>query len=313
MHLAHCSDLHLLSLEGARVLDFANKRWIGGLNLLMNRSRHHQVAIWQRMVEDFNRGLADHVLVTGDITNVALEGEFRYAREHFDALELGPEQVTVLPGNHDAYIAAGAEHFAEYFEPFFTCDDGWEWDDDDPWPVVRIRGPVAIIALSTSMQTPWFTAYGRVGGKQRGRLGEVLSDPRLAGLLRCVAIHHPPAGPWAESRVRGLRDRRRFGELLADAGAELILHGHEHRDLSSHLDGPDGPVPVRGIQSGTYDAGDAAEPKRARYRLYEILEGGAGARAAVGAELLRVWDPHRGVFTEDPAPLAHPPGDSPAL
>ena len=34
MRIAHCSDLHLLSLAGARALDFVNKRWIGGLNLI---------------------------------------------------------------------------------------------------------------------------------------------------------------------------------------------------------------------------------------------------------------------------------------
>lgn len=309
MHLAHCSDLHLLSLEGARFLDFANKRWIGGLNLLWNRSRHHQAGIWQEMIADFNRGVADHVLVTGDITNVALEGEFRYARALFDELELGPEEVTVIPGNHDAYVARGAVHFAEHFGPFFAADDGWQWDDDDPWPVVRVRGPVAIIALSTSQQTPWFTCYGRLGVKQLGRLREVLEDPRLAGRLRLLAIHHPPAGPWAESRVRGLHDRRRLWEILGDTGAELVLHGHEHRDLTSEIAGPAGAVPVRGIQSGTYDAGDQLADRRARYRIYEVLPGSEGQRASVAGEMLRVWDPERGAFSEDdpllvPSPAA---------
>ena len=29
MRLAHCSDLHLLSHDGARWMELANKRWIG--------------------------------------------------------------------------------------------------------------------------------------------------------------------------------------------------------------------------------------------------------------------------------------------
>src|SRR5689334_21077653 len=99
MRLAHCSDLHLLSLEGARILDFANKRWIGGLNLLTNRGRHYHTAAFEDMVADFARAEVDHVLCTGDITNLALEQEFRYARERFDRIALGPGEVTVIPGN----------------------------------------------------------------------------------------------------------------------------------------------------------------------------------------------------------------------
>ena len=37
MRLAHISDLHVLSLRGVRPLEFANKRIVGGLNLLTGR------------------------------------------------------------------------------------------------------------------------------------------------------------------------------------------------------------------------------------------------------------------------------------
>src|SRR4029079_8177719 len=52
MRLAHCSDLHLLSHEGARWIDLANKRWIGAMNLLSNRSRHYHVEAFDDMVRD---------------------------------------------------------------------------------------------------------------------------------------------------------------------------------------------------------------------------------------------------------------------
>ena len=50
MRLAHCSDLHLLSHDGTRWLELANKRWLGALNLLSNRSRHYHVAAFEAMV-----------------------------------------------------------------------------------------------------------------------------------------------------------------------------------------------------------------------------------------------------------------------
>lgn len=307
MRVAHCSDLHLLSLSGARALHFANKRWIGGLNLLTNRGRHYHAQVFEAMVADFNRSAIDHVLVTGDITNLAFEEEFRFARRLFDTIALGPERVTVLPGNHDAYVAEGAEHFAEYFAPYNEPDAGWAWPESGPfsrWPVVRLRGPLAVVALSTSLTTPWFTAWGRVGTAQLDRLRAALSDPRLEGRFRVVAIHHPPAGERARSVVRGLRDRTAFAEVIANAGAELILHGHEHLDLRAVLPGPGGVlVAVRGIQAGTYEAQKPA--RRARYRIYEIADAPSAAgpgRPPMTGEELRVWDPERLEFVTEVVP-----------
>jgi len=302
MRVAHCSDLHLLSLAGTRMLDFANKRWIGGLNLIANRGRHYHPAVFEAMVADFNRSAIDHVVVTGDITNLAFEEEFRFARRHFDAIELGPAHVTVLPGNHDAYVARGAEYFAEHFEAYHRPDPEWMWPDNERWPVVRVRGDIAVIGVSTSLATPWFTAYGRIGETQLERLRNALLDPRLAGRFRLVAIHHPPAGARARSIVRGLRDRDAFAAVLAEAGAELVIHGHEHLDLREELAGPGGlPIAVRGIQSGTYEAGNLT--RRARYRIYEIGPSPPdGARPALTGDLLRIWDPERARFVPDDTP-----------
>src|SRR4029077_1397233 len=131
MRLAHCSDLHLLSHDGARWLDLANKRWIGAMNLLSNRSRHYHVEAFEDMVRDLNTVGVDHVLCTGDLTNLALRQEFVFARGKFDKLALGPTGVTVIPGNHDAYVAEGVPLFAELFEEFSASDPGWAWTQAD--------------------------------------------------------------------------------------------------------------------------------------------------------------------------------------
>jgi len=296
MRIAHFSDLHLLSLEGARALDFANKRWIGGLNLLTNRGRHYHTSVFESLVADLDQAGIDHAICTGDVTNLALEQEFDFARGLFDRIALGAEQVTVIPGNHDAYVAKGAHYFAGYFSDYFAGDPEWEWPDGDPWPVVRVRGDVAIIGVSTSLTTPWFTAWGRVGARQLDRLRQVLADPRLEGRFRIVAIHHPPAGKWARSRIRGLRDREAVAAVLAETGAELVLHGHEHRDLHHTLPGPgDTAIPVDGVPSGTYEAGRA--DRRARYRIYEI--GPARSRPALLGAQVRVFSPQTGQFVAD--------------
>ncbi|MCG8417509.1 MAG: metallophosphoesterase [Proteobacteria bacterium] len=316
MRIAHCSDLHLLSLQGARILDFANKRWIGRLNLLTNRGRHYHTSAFEAMVADFNASDVDHVICTGDVTNLALEQEFRFARTLFDQIELGPHRVTVIPGNHDAYIAKGNQYFTQYFADYFKADAEWERPadetsarsghraapDDPTWPVVRIRGNVALIGLSTSMQTPWFTAYGRLGTAQLDRLRAVLADRRLASCLRLVAIHHPPVGKSAHNKIRGLRDFAAFARVIAESGAELVIHGHEHRDLRGELPGPNGDiVPVLGVQSGTYEAN---RPERtARYRIFEIAGSADEKRPGVVAHRLRRWNSVDGQFVDD---LAEP-------
>jgi 3',5'-cyclic AMP phosphodiesterase CpdA len=251
------------------------------------------------------------VLCTGDVTNLALRREFEFARARFDRLALGPRGVTVVPGNHDAYVAEGVPLFAELFAEYAACDPGWEGTaaalapDETPadlrWPIVRVRGELALIGTSTSRATPWFTAYGRLGAGQLARLGAVLRDPRLAGKVRVVAIHHPPAGKRAESRIRGLRDHAAFAAVIAEAGADLIVHGHEHRDMTEALPGPAGPVPVRGIASGTYFHN---KPDRvARYRIYE-LDGGR-----VVSETVRVWNRERRAFVTQGPSEGDPGGD----
>jgi 3',5'-cyclic AMP phosphodiesterase CpdA len=296
MRLAHFSDLHLLSSEGVRLLQLANKRWIGAMNLLTNRGRHYHTRAFEDMIVDLNQQRVEHILCTGDITNLAFEKEFAFARERFDRLALGPHNVTVLPGNHDAYVAEGVGLFAAVFADYATTDPGWDWtdadrdgaDDDLHWPIVRVRGELALIGVSTSRATPWFTAYGRVGAGQLARLSRVLADSRVAGKVRVVAIHHPPAGKRAQSRIRGLRDHEAFAAVIQQAGAELVVHGHEHRDMTESLLGPTGSVVVRGVPSGTY-ANDRPE-RTARYRIFEITDG------RIVAETERVWDREQNTF-----------------
>ncbi len=316
MRLAHCSDLHLLSLDGVRKRQFVNKRWIGAMNLLTSRSRHHHTEAFEDMVADLTAVGVDHVVCTGDVTNLAFEQEFRFARGLFERLPHGPDHVTVLPGNHDAYVAEGVGLFGKVFGDYATADPEWRWPDADApdadhpdhapraepdraaWPLVRVRGPLALIGLTTSRQSPWFTAYGRIGAPQLERLRRVLADPRLRDKARVVAIHHPPAGKRARSAIRGLKDHDGFARVIAEAGAELVLHGHEHRDLRELLPTPAGPIEVLGVPSGTYEAN---HPERtARYRIIDIDNG------RIVGQHMRVWHRARRAFERDDATLALP-------
>src|SRR5690606_37515967 len=106
---------------------------------------------------------------------------------------------------------------------------------------------------------------------QLTRLGRVLAALGAEGLSRVVLIHHPVLPGVAKPR-HDLLDLDAFGRVIAEHGAELILHGHEHRRIEGVLPGPGGrPVPVHGVGSGTYLS---QEPDRhGAFALYTVGPG----------------------------------------
>jgi 3',5'-cyclic AMP phosphodiesterase CpdA len=302
MRLAHFSDVHLLALDGVRPTDFWGKRLLGGVNVLLRRGKTHALEVFDALVQDLNERGVDHVACTGDVTNLALAPEFALGRQRFDRIAGGPERVTCIPGNHDRYVRAALGLFERYLGDYCRSDPGF---DGPGWPLVRIRGDLALIGVDTTFPTPWFDAHGACGEAQLARLEATLAGPALAGKCRVVLIHHPPAGPAAGVKKRGLRDHGAFAAVLARAGAELVLHGHEHQDLRETIPGPSGqPIVVRGIPSGSH-TGRHHEHLVARYRVYTVGEPWRGRPRVVEHET-RVYRPELGRFEAQGAPVPGP-------
>ncbi len=299
MKLAHFSDVHALSLDGVRPWHFLNKRVAGYLNLRLKRREKHPVALFRAIVDDLNERPVDHVVVTGDLTNLSLRAEFDLARSILDGIRLGPEHVSVIPGNHDVYTLGARQErlFRRLFEPYASSDGGSAVE----FPLVRVRGEVAIVGLTTARPSPPPLADGSLGALQLEKLDATLGA--LDGKFRVVLLHHPPYAN-RHAILRGLRDRRALQKVLAARGCELVLHGHEHRDLHVTLPGRDGPIPVIGVGSGTYD--DHRADRRARYNVYTI-EGGR----LVSVET-RVHDSATGRFATDATRPTDPRQAAPA-
>src|SRR5512139_333280 len=100
--LAHISDTHVMSPDGVHWRElFFNKRIAGWANTRLRRGRVHRRCYLEAVLDAASR--SDHLVVTGDVTNLALEGEYREARRLFD-LHAGPGDISVIPGNHDLYL-----------------------------------------------------------------------------------------------------------------------------------------------------------------------------------------------------------------
>jgi 3',5'-cyclic AMP phosphodiesterase CpdA len=139
--------------------------------------------------------------------------------------------------------------------------------EKDVYPFVRLRGEVALVCVSTAVPTGDLGAWGKLGESQLARLESLLTEPEVTSRRRVLLIHHPPV-VHRPGEDRNLRDRRNLQAVLARTGADLILHGHDHRDLFADLPGPAGTtIPVVGAGSASYSG---AADRRSRYHIFEI-------------------------------------------
>jgi 3',5'-cyclic AMP phosphodiesterase CpdA len=264
--LAHLSDPPLAPLPQPRWRDLIGKRVTGYINWQRSRRFIHDPAVLAKIVADMRMQVPDHIAVTGDIANIALEEEFERGRKWLQNLG-ALRDVSFVPGNHDAYVPK-AIRYAPQWAPFMSGDEG-----ADGFPFVRRRGPLALIGLSTAVSTPLFMATGRVGAAQLGRFGDMLAALVREPVFRVVLIHHPPVSPRPASKR--MDDAAEFLRVIAAHGAELVLHGHDHLHMLNWLEGPNGArVPAVGVPSASAAPGLAKDA--AAYNLYAI-DGGPGA------------------------------------
>ena len=267
--IAHLSDPHLGPLPRPRARDLIGKRLTGFINWRGRRAIHDMDTLG-RVVEDLRAQRPDHVMMTGDALNIALPGEFAPAAAWMKTLG-DPAAVSFVPGNHDAYVAGALPLLASTFAPWTAGDAG----EAEAFPYLRERAGVAFIGVNSGVPTAPFLASGQVGGAQLQRIARMLDACRARGLARVVMIHHPP---WRGGATpgRGLRDARAFEAVIARHGAELIVHGHNHRSHVAHLPTPSGRAPVVGVRSASAVPGTARH--LAGYHLYRIDKTPSGWR-----------------------------------
>ncbi|MCJ2014506.1 metallophosphoesterase family protein [Methylobacterium sp. J-076] len=273
--LAHLSDPHVGPLGRPRFSQLLGKRATGYANWRRGRSRSHDMGTLSLLVSDMRAQGAAHIACTGDLCNIGLPSEWATAQSFMGALG-SPDAVSLVPGNHDAYVRGSLEGLLATCGAYTSDDSGTLAQ----FPYLRRRGPVALIGLSSAIPTKPFVASGRLGPPQLAAAETLLkalaTEPTR--LCRVVMIHHPPH-PGGASPGRELKDSAAFAAMIGRAGAELILHGHNHVASLARLPGPGGrAVPVVGVPSASALAeGHGALPgRRAGYALYEIARAGEG-------------------------------------
>ncbi len=263
--LAHLSDAHIGPLPRPQVRDLIGKRLTGYVNW-NRRGRLHDMTVLAQLVADVKSAAPDHIAMTGDILNLGLAAEFPFAEAWLRSLG-DPHHVSFVPGNHDAYVGASMKPLATTFVPWLADLGAGATATVPAFPYLRRRREVALIGLSSALPTAPFLASGAIGPAQLGALGPLLAAAESDGLARVVMVHHPPYRGGAK-RGRGLRDAAALARVIATHGAELIIHGHNHRAMLAHLPGPHGLVPVVGVPSASAVPG--SPDHRAAYHLFGI-------------------------------------------
>jgi 3',5'-cyclic AMP phosphodiesterase CpdA len=265
--LAHLSDPHLAPLPAPHWDELIGKRVTGYINWRRKRRFIHLAAALASAVADLRAQSPDHIAVTGDIANIALPAEFIRGRDWLESLGQA-HNVTFVPGNHDIYVREAAALAGRQWGAYMCDDKG-----AGGFPFVRRRRPIALIGLSSGVPTAPLLATGWLGTKQLAELAAVLDKLKGEDLFRVILIHHPPVS--AARRHKRLLDAAVLMRVIAAHGADLLLHGHDHRHMVNWLEGPDGTrVPAIGVPSASSSL--AGEREAAGYNLYRI-QGTRGA------------------------------------
>jgi 3',5'-cyclic AMP phosphodiesterase CpdA len=278
VRIAHLSDLHLLDLEGAVPYRLFNKRITGYLNIRFHRKSVHKPFAVEAAARAIGRLDVDQVVITGDVSNLALENEFERVRSFLsEHLRLPPERVSLVPGNHDTYTGGShrSRRFARAFAEHLRSDLPELTPPGEVFPYVQLRGPAAIIGISTALPRPPLVASGAIGEVQLRALEAILAHPEVRDRTPVILQHHPIHNPPSRAKraLEGLQDAEDEARVLGKLRRGLVLHGHLHRRVHRRLATERGHLEAIGATSASllHDS----DERMAGFNVYEIRPDGA--------------------------------------
>lgn len=283
--VAHFSDPHLGFEPRLTPGQRLSKRQLSAWSWARNRARTQQEGLLEALVADVQASGAEQIVITGDIVNFSLPGEFPAAARWFESLG-GARNVSVVPGNHDALVPVPDAQGLGLWQRWMSDDSG-----RIGWPYVRVRGDLALVGVNTALPTRPFLASGRIGAEQLHKLEDLLRSLGARGLCRVVLLHHPPV-EGVVSRRKALADAAGFRAVIERVGAELVLHGHARDPAFERLRGPAGALPCLGLPSASAIPG----PRDAGSRWHKLTIAADGTGGWTLVQQVRLWSPAAQAF-----------------
>jgi WD40 repeat protein/3',5'-cyclic AMP phosphodiesterase CpdA len=243
--------------------------------------KHHRFAdpaggfdtLLRRLCDDLDLLARDHglapdvVALTGDLAEWGMRSEFEqvavFCEQLRDHLEIDPDRLLVVPGNHDinrklcsAYFDRCAgddveprapywpkwEHYVGLFQRLYRDVERYRFTQLEPWTLFEISSLQLVVAgLNSTIHETHRDAdhHGFLGEPQLRWFADRLADHERRGWLRLGMVHHN-AVRRAAVDDENLKDADDLRDLLGEQ-LHLILHGHTHEGRVEML-GPSLPV-----------------------------------------------------------------------
>ena len=300
MRLAQLSDVHVDDLTGVRWTRFLNKRVTGLVNLIGARRHAHPRHLLEAAVDSIAKDpTIDHVVVTGDLTNLSLESEMAAARKMLEPLG---HKLSVIPGNHDVYTRGSERErrFERFFGDWMFGTTASAANAEYPW-LKRIPGraggpDLVLLGFCSAVARAPLMATGVVSDSQLARLAELAQSPDLTdtNAARVALVHHNmhPRG-FRKDKMHGLTNRDAFLDALREAKIPLVLHGHTHTAQRHMLRG------VEVIGSGSTTWASRHPDRLGRYNVYTfgpVTNHASPEGARLQHVEVRHFDPDRKTF-----------------
>lgn len=220
--IAQLSDLHLLS--------FDNRSVTAGQSL---RTRY--VSLGRSLDPEARAGRArtalararsagaDHVVLTGDLTELGLLSEIEVLAEVLWSSGFAPDAITFIPGNHDRY--AGTDEWQRGLEGPLR-----PWARYSPPNGCVDLGTLRLLPLDVTRPQSVLRSAGFVTSGVTDALHRFLKDPLILASPVAVLVHH---APFSLAPVLHAIDGLMGWEHLTLATRSLeqvqLVHGHTHR------------------------------------------------------------------------------------
>ncbi|KAL0479973.1 metA [Acrasis kona] len=262
--LVHMSDIHIWQpqyftnpITLGSIL--TNNKWRdmkqaqGYLNVAFNRGPNsYHPDLFTKGLKDIIKHDFDHLLITGDITNISLNDEFQRVRDllnenYLDAIPNNDKSevwryCTAIPGNHDAYTPTSVD--LDLFGKYFGDTLGYYKHSETcslhgRFPAIKIiqtqckTTNVIVLSLCTGVPTKPFVAAGTFGGTQLKDASDILDQAQqhlhtqgVATMYKIILMHHPPIvrhkESWSES-LHGMsqHDKKLIDDFCSDHDVDL--------------------------------------------------------------------------------------------
>lgn len=232
MRIAHLTDIHFQQSPSFGEL-LHIKRLMGSTNLyLLGRKSKFGLEVQRRSIKKVVDMKPDLVLLTGDLTAQALDGEFDLARQELDPI-LSQFPTVVIAGNHDTYITPFPTKMRDAFTPWLA-DDGVD---------LKEFGNVGVLTIESCR--PTLLSSGYVDPARLKKASELLKNSHASFIFFCM--HYPllnrrgePYGPATRALSNGAEV---LEWLKGETKISAYLHGHEHHGYQTEIQIKNGTIP----------------------------------------------------------------------